>query len=304
MRDRLTGVLTALVTPFTAHGAVDEDGLRRLVRRQIAGGVAGLVPVGTTGEGATLEADEYQRIVELVVEESRDAGRSLPVIAGAGTTSTRQSVELARRCRAGGADALMIVTPYYNKPPQRGMADHFRAIAEAVDLPVVLYNVPARTGIHLGAETVLALAEEGPFVGVKEASGRLDEVSVLLRHRPEGFAVLSGDDSLTLPILAMGGDGVVAVVSNEAPELMVELVAAALEGERQRAADLHARLFPLMRANFVETNPIPVKWALHRLGLIAPHVRPPLAPLARQAMQAVEEALVQAGLLEAKEMPA
>ncbi|MDX1631060.1 MAG: 4-hydroxy-tetrahydrodipicolinate synthase [Thermoanaerobaculia bacterium] len=298
MTIQLRGVFTALVTPFAEDGSVAETTLRRLVRRQIDGGVAGLVPVGTTGEATTLDPDEHQRVVETVVDEVRRGSRTVPVIAGAGTNSTRKTIDLARRCRSTGADALLLVTPYYNKPPQTGLQAHYRSVAQAVDLPVVLYNVPSRTGVHLSAETVLELAQEEPFVGVKEASGRLDEVSEILRGRPEGFAVLSGEDSLTLPLVALGGDGVIAVVANEAPALLVDLVEAALAGERDRAARLHARLFPLMRANFVETNPIPVKWALHRMGLIEPHLRPPLIPLAAHRTEAVERALEAVGLLD------
>lgn len=294
----LRGVFTALVTPFTEAGRLDEAGLRRLVRRQIEEGVAGLVPVGTTGEGATLEPDEHRRVVEVVVEEARSAPRPVPVIAGAGTASTGKSADLARACRQAGADALLVVTPYYNKPTPAGLVAHFRTVAEAGALPVVLYDVPGRTGLHMSAETVLQLAAEEPFVGIKEASGRLDEVTRILRHRPEGFAVLSGDDALTLPIVALGGEGVISVVANEAPALMGDLVAAALAGERDRAAALHARLFPLMRANFVETNPIPAKWALHRLDLIEPHVRLPLVPLSEGAREPVERALREVGLLE------
>ena len=296
MRRRLEGVFTALVTPFTAGGAVDEEAVRRLARRQIAGGVAGLVPVGTTGEAATLDADEHQRVVELVVAEARAASRPVEVIAGCGSNDTRRAVDLARRCRDAGADALLVVTPYYNKPTQAGLLAHFRHLADAVDRPVVLYNVPGRTGCNLLPETVLELAADERFWGVKEASGNLDQVSAILRERPQGFAVLSGEDSLTLPVVALGGDGVVAVVSNEAPELLVELVAAAAGGERERAAALHAQLVPLMKANFCESNPIPVKWAMARLGLAEAGLRLPLLPLEERFHDLVEEALTAVGL--------
>ncbi|HVS04302.1 MAG TPA: 4-hydroxy-tetrahydrodipicolinate synthase [Thermoanaerobaculia bacterium] len=296
MTRMLQGVFTALVTPFTADGAVDEAALRRLVRRQIDGGVAGVVPCGTTGEGATLFADEHQRVVSVVVEEARQGSRPVQVIAGSGSNDTQKAIDLSRRCLQAGADALLVVTPYYNKPQQRGLAAHFRAIAEAVDLPIVLYDVPGRTGVHMQPETVLELAAEEPFVAVKEASGRLEDVSEILRHRPDGFAVLSGEDSLTLPIVALGGDGVIAVVSNEAPELLVSLVEAALAGDRPRAAELHASLLPLMRANFCESNPVPVKWALARLGLIEPHLRLPLVPLDPANEPRIERALEEAGL--------
>lgn len=297
MKQPLRGVFTALVTPFDPDGIVDDAALRQLVRYQIEGGVAGLAPAGTTGEGATLDPEEHQRVVEIVVEEARGASRPVPVIAGAGTNSTSKTIALARRCRDAGADALLLVTPYYNKPPQAGMAAHFRAVAEAVDLPIVLYDVPGRTGVHLTPETVLELAQEEPFVAVKDACGRLEETSRILRGRPEGFAVLSGEDSLALPIVALGGDGVICVVSNEAPAQMTELVEAALAGDRRRAAELHALLFPLMQANFVESNPIPVKWALHRMGLIGPNPRMPLVPLSERGAEVVESALREAGLL-------
>lgn len=293
----LRGVFTALVTPFDADGEIDEAALRRHVRRQIEGGVTGLSPVGTTGEGATLTPDEHQRVVEIVVDEARSASRPVPVIAGAGTNSTTKTIDLARRCRGAGADALLLVTPYYNKPPQAGLAAHFRSVAEAVDLPIVLYDVPGRTGIHLASDTVLELAEEEPFVAVKDASGDFDELSRILRGRPSGFALLSGEDSLTLPLVAMGGDGVICVVSNEAPTLMSDLVEAALGGERPRAAELHARLFPLMRANFVETNPIPVKWAMQRLGVMDARPRMPLVGLSERGAETVEAALEGLGLL-------
>lgn len=292
------GVGTALVTPFTHDGALDEAAVRRLARRQIEGGVAALVPMGTTGEAVTVTPEEHRKVVAWCAEEADAAGRPVRVIAGCGSNSTAKTIEYAEICRDAGADALLVVTPYYNKPPQRGLAAHFRAVADAVDLPVVLYNVPGRTGSNLLPETVLELAEDRRFVAVKEASGNLDQVSTILAHRPRGFAVLSGEDSLTLPIVALGGDGVIAVISNEAPELLVELVDRARAGDRDRAAALHARLLPLMKANFVESNPIPVKWAMARLGLMDGHLRPPLAELDRRCHGAVEEALRAVGLLE------
>ena len=298
-----SGVYTALVTPFTDDGALDEPGLRRLVRRQIAGGVAGLVPCGTTGEAVTLDLDEHERVVAITVEEARAADRRVKVIAGCGSNDTRKSQRLAERCRAAGADALLVVTPYYNKPTPRGLLAHFSAVADAGQIPVVAYNVPGRTGLNMLPETVLALARDPRIAGVKEASGSLDQACEILRARPAGFAVLSGEDSLALPIVACGGDGVIAVVSNEAPSLLVELVAAALAGARERAAALQARLLPLMKANFRESNPIPVKWALERLGLVAGTLRLPLVPLSPAHHAAVEEALAAAGLLDAAGRP-
>jgi 4-hydroxy-tetrahydrodipicolinate synthase len=299
-----SGVYTALVTPFRDDGALDESGLRRLVRRQIAGGVAGLVPCGTTGEAVTLDPDEHERVVAAVVEEARAADRPVKVIAGCGSNDTRKSQDLAGRCRRAGADALLVVTPYYNKPTPRGLVAHFKAVADAGGLPVVPYNVPGRTGLNMQPETVLELAKDPRIVAVKEASGSLDQACEILRARPAGFAVLSGEDSLAVPMIACGGDGVIAVVSNEAPALYTELIAAALAGDRARAAELQARIFPLMKANFRESNPIPVKWALERLGLIGGALRLPLVPLSPAHHQPMEEALTAAGLLDAAGKPA
>jgi 4-hydroxy-tetrahydrodipicolinate synthase len=293
----LTGVFTALITPFTDSGAVDETALRSLVKRQVDGGVAGLVPCGTTGEAVTLDADEHERVVRVTVEAARAAGRPVVVVAGCGSNDTKKAADLAARCRLAGADALLAVTPYYNKPTPTGLIAHFSAIAEAGRLPVILYNVPGRTGLNMLPETVLKLAADPRFVGVKEASGNLEQASEILRSRPPRFAVLSGEDSLALPIVALGGEGVIAVVSNEAPALLVEMTDAALKGDRPRAAALHAKLFPLMRANFRESNPIPVKWAMARLGLCGGTLRLPLVPLSTAHHAPVEDALRLAGLL-------
>ncbi len=300
---RLTGVFTALITPFTDAGEVDEFALRRLVRRQIEGGVAGLVPCGTTGEAVTLDEGEHERVVAIVAEEARRAPRPVRVIAGCGSNDTRRSRKLAKQCGKAGADALLVVTPYYNKPTPKGLIEHFKAVADAGDLSVVLYNVPGRTGVNMLPETVLGLAEDPRFIAVKEASGSLDQACEILRSRPSGFSVLSGEDSLALPMVACGADGVIAVVSNEAPRSLSELVEAGLRGERARAASLQARLFPLMRANFRESNPIPVKWAMERLGLCGGALRLPLVPLSPSHRGAVEEAMKIAGLLDASGKP-
>ncbi len=219
------------------------------------------------------------------------------MVAGCGSNDTKKATDLAARCRLAGADALLAVTPYYNKPTPTGLIAHFSAIAEAGRLPVILYNVPGRTGLNMLPETVLKLAADPRFVGVKEASGNLEQASEILRSRPPRFAVLSGEDSLALPIVALGGEGVIAVVSNEAPALLVEMTDAALKGDRPRAAALHAKLFPLMRANFRESNPIPVKWAMARLGLCGGTLRLPLVPLSTAHHAPVEDALRLAGLL-------
>ncbi|MDL2717357.1 MAG: 4-hydroxy-tetrahydrodipicolinate synthase [Acidobacteriota bacterium] len=298
-----SGVFTALVTPFRDDGALDEEGLRRLVRRQIAGGVAGLVPCGTTGEAVTLDPEEHERVVAITVEEARAAARRVKVIAGCGSNDTKKGQDLAARCRRAGADALLVVTPYYNKPTPHGLVAHFKAVADGGSLPVVLYNVPGRTGLNMQPETVLELAQDPRIVGVKEASGSLDQACEILRARPAGFAVLSGEDSLAVPMIACGAEGVIAVVSNAAPSLYVETIAAALAGNRTRAAQLQARIFPLMRANFRESNPIPVKWALERLGLIGGAMRLPLVPLSPAHHKPMEEALTAAGLLDAAGKP-
>ena len=295
---RLSGLYTALITPFTDAGEVDEFALRRLVRRQIEGGVAGLVPCGTTGEAVTLDPDEHERVVSVVADEARRALRPVRVIAGCGSNDTKKSQKLAKRSGKAGADALLVVTPYYNKPTPKGLIEHFRAVADAGELSIVLYNVPGRTGVNMMPDTVLALAEDPRFVAVKEASLSLDQACEILRSRPPGFSVLSGEDSLALPMIACGADGLIAVVSNEAPRSTAALVAAALAGDRERAAALQAKLFPLMRANFRESNPIPVKWALHRLGLVHDVLRLPLVPLSKGLHKPVEEALREAGLLD------
>ncbi len=300
---KLSGTFTALSTPFTDAGEVDEFALRRLVRRQVEGGVQGLVPCGTTGEAVTLDPDEHERVVAVVAEEARRAPRPVRVIAGCGSNDTRKAQKLAKRCGKAGADALLVVTPYYNKPTQKGLIEHFRAVADAGELSIVLYNVPGRTGVNMLPETILALAEDPRFSAVKEASLSLDQACEILRSRPAGFAVLSGEDSLALPMIACGADGLIAVVSNEAPRTTSELVAAGLAGERDRAVALQAKLFPLMRANFRESNPIPVKWAMRRLGLCGGALRLPLVPLSAAHHGPMDEALRIAGLLGAGGAP-
>jgi len=276
--DWLRGCGTALVTPFTAAGDVDEPRFRALVERQVAGGVPLLIPCGTTGEAPTLDAREQQRLIALAVEA---AGGRARVIAGVGSNATAATIERARAARTAGADAILVVAPYYNKPTQAGLAAHFGAVAGAVGgLPVVLYNVPGRTGSNITAATTLALAREREnIVGTKEASGDLAQIMAILRDRPANFRVLSGDDAVTLPLMALGADGVISVASNEAPDLMTRLVALALEGHWEDARVLHYRLLPLMEANFLESNPGPVKAALALMGLLGEHYRLPLVPV-------------------------
>jgi 4-hydroxy-tetrahydrodipicolinate synthase len=292
----LAGCGTALVTPFTATGAVDEARYRALVERQVAGGVRLLVPCGTTGEAATLTSAEFERVVALTVETAR--GRAT-VLAGAGSNATAATIERARAARAAGADALLIVAPYYNKPTQAGLTAHFRAVAQAMrDVPVVLYNVPGRTGSNIAAATTVALAREVEnIVGVKEASGDLTQIMAVLRDRPAGFRVLSGDDALTLPLVALGADGIISVASNEVPELMARLTQCALRGEWDAARELHYRLLPLMEANFLESNPGPVKAALALMGLLDEQLRLPLVPVQEQTRARLRAVLGALGLV-------
>lgn len=273
--ERFRGCHVALVTPFRQDLSVDYDRLKALVNFLLERGVDGIVPCGTTGESATLQADEQENVIRAVVSCVR--GR-VPVIAGAGTNSTHEAIALARRAEAAGADAILSVTPYYNRPTQEGLYRHYRALAEAVTLPIILYNVPGRTGCNLEPTTVCRLAELPNIIGIKEASGNFNQIMELIRTRPEGFLVLSGDDSFTLPILALGGDGVISVVANEVPREMRALVEAALRGDFATAREWHYKLLPLMTANFLEANPIPVKAALALMGLVEENYRLPLCP--------------------------
>jgi 4-hydroxy-tetrahydrodipicolinate synthase len=291
---RLTGCGTALVTPFARDGSVDEPALRSLVDWQIAEGVHFLVPCGSTGEAATMAPAEHRRVVEIVVEQA--AGR-VPIVAGAGSNDTKRAIAMSREMKAAGATHLLHVSPMYNKPPQRGIIAHFRAVAEATDLPVIVYNVPGRTGSNIEAKTTLALAEVPNVVGVKEASGNLAQITDVLRERPPAFSVLSGDDELTLPVMAAGGDGVISVVSNAAPRAMAQLVECAAAGRFAEARELHVRLLAWMRAAFVESNPIPAKAALAMMGRIENVLRLPLVPLAESHEKTLRSALKAAGAL-------
>ena len=269
-----TGCGTALVTPFTRDGSLDEAGVRRLARRQIDAGIHFLVPVGTTGESPTLSEDERVRVVELVVEE---ADGRVPVLAGAGGYDTREVVRTARRMQAAGASGLLSVTPYYNKPTQEGLVQHYASIA-AVGLPVIVYNVPGRTGVNVNVSTIVLLAALPNVVGVKEASGNVSQMCEICRAVPDGFVVLSGDDALTLPLMAIGGHGVISVIANQAPAEMAQMVDLASAGDFAAARRLHNRLMPLMTANFVESNPIPVKASMAEMGLLEEVYRLPMVP--------------------------
>lgn len=295
----LAGCGTALVTPFTTDGEVDERALRKLVDWQIAEGIHFLVPCGSTGEAATLAAEEQRRVVEIVADEAR--GR-VPIVAGAGSNDTRKAIENSKAMRAAGATHLLHVSPMYSKPPQRGIIAHFRAVADAADLPVVLYNVPGRTASNMDARTTLALAEHPRIVAVKEASGNLAQVDEILRGRPAGFQVFSGDDSLTLAMMAAGAEGVISVVSNAIPGSMAKLTELCRDGDAEGARELHTKLGAWMSVAFIESNPIPVKAALAMMGRIHNVLRLPLVPLAEKHADAVRAALVTAGALERREL--
>lgn len=287
----LHGAITALVTPMTRGGAVDEGALRALVAWQIEQGIDGLVPVGSTGEAATLTLAERERVVAITADVA--AGR-VPVIAGAGTNDTAVAIENSRVLGAAGATHLLHVSPMYSKPPQRGLLAHFRAIADAAPVPIVLYNVPGRTASNVEVATQLALAEHPNIVATKEASGNIEQIAEIIRQRPAGFAVLSGDDALTVDVMARGGDGVISVVSNAAPAAVHALCAAAARGDLAAARVVHARLAALFGAAFVESNPMPIKAALAVMGRIHNVLRLPLVPLDERHLPALRDALAAA----------
>ena len=293
---RFSGTGVALVTPFHDDGSVDVDDLRKHVEFQIENGVRVMVPCGTTGEGATLSTDEQRLVIGTTVEVAQG---KVPVLAGAGGSDTADVVRKAQAARDAGADGVLSVSPSYNKPTQRGLIEHYRAIADAVDCPVIIYNVPGRTASNVLPETVLALAEIENITGVKEASGDVNQVMTLIRERPEGFTILSGDDALTFPLLAAGADGVISVVANLAPAVMSQMVERALGGDYEGARELHYRLLPLMRAIFVETNPIPVKAALEIMGHKKAHYRLPLVRPTSEVEAFLRSALTDVGLLDA-----
>ena len=292
MKHSFCGVGTALVTPFTASGAVDEAALRRLVRRQIRGGVDFLVPLGTTGEASTLDESEYFQVVAACLEE---AGQT-PVVPGAGSNNTARAVYLTRELHRMGAAGTLQVVPPYSKPTQEGQYRHFRQIAEAAPIPMIIYNIQGRTGVNMTTSTLMRLAEIDNIVGVKEASGNFTQVLEVLQRRPRGFSVLSGDDIWTLPIVACGGDGVISVLSNVVPGKTKKMVDAALSGNLVLARRLHNEMMDLVNALFIETNPIPVKAALGELGLIEEHYRLPLVPMQPENRKRLLEVLKRTGV--------
>jgi 4-hydroxy-tetrahydrodipicolinate synthase len=293
--DWLRGCATALVTPFTADGAIDEEALTRLIEYQLSGGVKLLVPCGTTGESATMTEEEDQRVIKRAIELARGRAR---VIAGTGSNSTATAIENSKIAEDLGADAVLVVAPYYNKPTQQGLYAHFRAVAEGVDLPIVIYNVPGRTSCNISADTTLRLARDCEnIVAVKEASGNMSQIMEILRDRPAGFRVLSGDDALTFPMIALGADGLISVASNEAPELMARMVALALDKKWDEARELHYRLLPLMDVNFIESSPGPVKAGLAMMNLIGENYRLPLVPIQEKSRAQLRVVLAELGLL-------
>lgn len=294
------GCGTALITPFHADGSLDEAAIRGLVRFQVSEGIDFLVPAGSTGEAATLSREEQLRLIAVVVDEARkasaEAGRRVPVLAGAGGNNTAAIVELARDVEKLGVDGILSVTPAYNKPTQEGLFQHFAAIAAAVRVPIIVYNVPGRSACNIEPATLLRLAELPNIAGVKEASGNLNQMGAILAAAPAGFVVLSGDDALTLPLLALGGHGLISVASNEIPGPLTELVRLALNGDFAAARRIHYHWLPLLDANFIESNPIPVKAVVARMGLCDEVYRLPMVPLSRSARERLEAVLQQVEL--------
>jgi 4-hydroxy-tetrahydrodipicolinate synthase len=288
------GCGTALITPFRPDLSLDEDALRRLLRRQIEAGIHFLVPCGTTGENPTLSREEHLRVVEITLEEAR--GRT-PVLAGCGGNDTREVIELARDLEGLGADGLLVVTPYYNKPTPEGLYQHYREVARATRLPIVVYNVPSRTGCNVEPATLARLAEIETVVGVKEASGNISQIAAIFQAVPQSFAVLSGDDAITLPVIALGGVGIISVVSNEVPFAMARLTSLGLEGDFPAAREMQRRLHPLMEINFIESNPGPVKAAMGLMGLIEPVFRLPAVYPKPESVRKIEQVLLGLGLI-------
>jgi 4-hydroxy-tetrahydrodipicolinate synthase len=290
-----TGCGTAMVTPFHGDGSLDESTLRSLVLRQINAGVDFLVPCGTTGESPTLSHEEHLRVVETTVELAKG---KVPVLAGAGGYNTAEVIALARELAAIGADGILSVTPYYNKPTQEGLYQHYRAIANAVPLPMILYSVQGRTGVNIEPATVQRLAGIENIIGIKEASGSIGQMAAILNIVPDDFIVLSGDDAITLPLIALGGRGVISVVSNEIPLEMTQLTRLALQGDISGARRIHRRYHSLMEVNFVESNPIPVKAAMVEMGLLEPVWRLPLVPPKPESLARIQKVLASVGLAE------
>ena len=290
----LRGSGVAIVTPFLKDGSVDENSLRRLVDFQISNGTNFLVPCGTTGESATMNSDERKRVIRIVIEQT---AKRVPVIAGTGTNATSSSIQYSRDAQELGADGVLLVGPYYNKPTQEGYFQHFKAIAESISIPAILYNVPGRTGGNIEAKTLLRLAEIKNIIGVKEASANFGQFMEILGQRSSDFLVLSGDDALTLPMMSLGADGVISVAGNQIPRAMSDIVKFALEGNFAKARETHYRYLELMNLNFVESNPIPVKYALVLMGMIEENYRLPLVPMQEANKKKMKDLLIKLDLI-------
>ena len=292
-----SGCGTALVTPFKADLSLDEATMRKLVQRQIREGIDFLVPCGTTGESPTLTRDEHLRVVEITVQEAHKAGRKVPVVGGAGGYNTAEVIELAKELQHLGVDGLLSVTPYYNKVTQDGLYRHYKAISDAVPLPIIVYNVPGRTGVNVETSTLKRLSEIPNICGVKEASGNISQMAAVCHNLPDSFDILCGDDALTVPLCALGGRGLISVVSNQIPGEMTKLVQSAMSGDFAGARKLQRQWFPLMEMNFAESNPIPVKASMAMMGLLEPVYRLPMCPPLPQTQTKIEAVLKQVGLL-------
>ncbi len=292
-----SGCGTALVTPFKADLSLDEATMRKLVERQIREGIDFLVPCGTTGESPTLTREEHLRVVEITVEEAQKASRKVPVVGGAGGYNTAEVIELAKELQHLGVDGLLSVTPYYNKVTQDGLYRHYKAIADAVPLPIIVYNVPGRTGVNVETSTLKRLSEIPNICGVKEASGNISQMAAVCHNLPDSFDILCGDDALTIPLCALGGRGLISVVSNQIPGEMTRLVQSAMSGDFAGARKLQRQWFPLMEMNFTESNPIPVKASMALMGLLEPVYRLPMCPPLPQTQTKIEAVLKQVGLL-------
>lgn len=286
------GSIVALVTPFK-QGELDEKALRDLVEFHIAEGTNAIVPCGTTGESATLSHEEHCRVIEIVIDQAK---KRVPVIAGAGSNSTKEAVFLTEHAKKSGADAVLSITPYYNKPTQAGLYQHFKTIAEQVDIPIVLYNVPGRTGVNMLPDTIIELSKIKNIVGVKEASGSLDQAGAILQHTDDSFDVISGEDSLTFPMMAMGAKGVISVTANVAPKKMAQMCKAVLENNMIEARKLHYELIDLSKAVFYETNPIPAKKAVYLMGLIENEIRLPLVEMTKENTEKLKTVMKNLGI--------
>ncbi len=293
------GSIVAIVTPFSASGGkdlvVDEKKLRDLIEFHVKNGTSGIVPCGTTGESATLSFDEHDRVIEITIEQVK---KRIPVIAGTGSNSTQEAIMLTRHAAKAGADASLQVSPYYNRPTQKGLYEHFKAVAESVNIPIILYNIASRTGVNIEPETIVKLAHDCKnIVGVKEASGNLDQMSRIKQLSGGNFDLISGDDSLTLPVLSIGGTGIISVVANIVPRDVANLVAEFEKGNLKKAQEIHYRLLPLIKAIFIETNPIPVKTAMGLLGMCEPDLRLPMCAMLPENLEKLKKALKDYGLL-------